>query len=887
MLPEGVKRALRIRRGVDDQVSDEVDAEIRYHLERRIEELEAEGRSRDEAERMAVAEFGDVEAAKRALGKASSRRERSQRRVEWLGELFQDLRFGWRKLVAEPGFTVVAVLTLALGIGANTAIFSVVNAVLIRPLPYPAEDRLVKVWETTPEGVTTNVVSSGNYMDWREQASSFDALGAHSWLFGMTLSGVEDPTRVRVMRITPSALNALGVGAAVGRTFTAAEGEPGGPSVALISHRLWQARFGGDPDVVGGTVQLDGTPFTVVGVMPPSFDYPAPEVDVWRVLRFGAEDYTQRRAHQWNVVGRLQDGATVETAHAELNAIADRIREEHPRHMTGWGVNVVPLRTDMVGEAGTLLWVLMGVVGVVLLLTCVNLANLLLARATAREREVAVRSALGAGRGRLVRQLVVESLLLGVLGGGIALLVIVLGLDAMVALAPADLPLLDDVRVDPVVLAFAAGTTLLATLLFGLLPAVRATATAPGDVLRGARGGGVAHGRFRAGLLVAEVALAVVLVVGAGLLVRSMARLNAVDPGLETANVLSVAVDIPGSSYGTSEEQVRFYRTLLDRVRAMPGVVAAAGTTEPPIIGYANTFSYTIEGRPANSPTGREDDERLAAVTPDYFRTLRIPVLEGRAIRETDRADATPVMVISRALAEKQWPDGDAIGQRIRFSEDSPWFEIVGVAGDVRMDGLDRQAAPMLYMAQAQKPWSWLTWLVLTVRTEGDPAAHAPAVREALTDLDPHVLPERIATLDELYAGSSARRRFATILLGAFAALALVLGLVGVYGVLAYSVAQRTRELGVRIALGASRGAVAGRVVGRGIGLALAGVVIGMGAALAVSRFLESLVFGVGTRDPVTFAAIPVLLLVVAGVAAYLPARRATRVDPVKALRVE
>ncbi len=887
MLPEGVKRLFRVRRDAGDQADVDVDDEIRFHLETRVDELMADGLGRDEAERRAAEEFGDVAAAKRALRRTSRRRERSTRRTEWLAELGRDVRFGWRKLAREPGFAAVAVLTLALGIGANTAIFSVVDAVLLRPLPYPDADRLVKIWETTPEGVTDNVVSSANYVDWREQATSFSVMGAHSWYSGMTLTGVEDPVRLRVTRITPSALAALGVQAEVGRTFTEADGDPGAPYVGLISHRLWAGRFGADPGVIGQTLTLDGIPVTVVGVMPASFGFPDPAVDVWAVLRFDAEDRANRRSHQWNVVARLADGVSMERAQAEMDAIADRIAVDHPEDMTGWGVNVVPLRRDLVGEARTLLLVLMGVVGVVLLLTCVNLANLLLARASAREREVAVRGALGAGRARVVRQLLVESLLIGVLGGGAALLVVSVGLDAMVALAPSDIPLLDGVRMDPVVAGFTLATTLLATLLFGLVPALRATAGAPAETLRGSRGAGVAHGRLRAGLLVAEVALAVVLVVGAGLLLRSMARLNAVDPGLDPDNVLVMLVDLPSARYGTTEEHLAFYRPLLDRVRGLPGVVSAAGTTEPPMLGYSMTFSYAIQGRPAGTPSGREDDERLMAVTPGYFETLGIPVVEGRALNAGDREGTTPVVVISEALARKQWPDGDAVGSRIQFREGQPWLEVVGVVGDARVNGLDRPAPPAIYMPFQQKLWDWMTWLALMVRTDGDPLALAPAVRDQVLAMDHTVLPEAPHTLAEVFAESNARRRFATTLLGVFAALALILGAVGVYGVLAYAVSRQTRELGVRIALGAPRSAVARRVVGRGLALAGAGVAIGILAALALSRFLESLVYGVGVRDPVTFIGIPVILLVVAAAAAYFPARRATRVDPMEALRAE
>ena len=886
-LPDRVKRALHVRRNVGEQVPDDVESEIAFHLESRIDELRAEGHDDAEAERLAVAEFGDVELAKRALGRTAKRRERATRRQEGLDGMRRDLRFGWRKLRSSPGFTAAAVLTLALGIGATTAIFSTVHAVLLRPLPFPEPDRLVKVWETSPQGVETNVVSGGNYMAWREQAgSSFREMGAHSWVFGATVSGMGDPFRIRASRITPAALSVLGARTELGRTFTESEGVEGADAVVLLSHRLWADRFGRDPEVVGRTITLDDQPFTVVGVMPPSFRYPTAEVEAWTVLQMGADDANEWTSHQWNVVGRLADGVSVERAQAELDATVAALTQEHPAPLTGWGANVVPLRDDIVGEVRSLLWVLMAVVGVVLLLTCVNLANLLLARATTREREIAVRGALGAGRGRLVRQLLVESLLLGLLGGALALAVVVLGLDGLVALAPSDIPLLEGVRVDPMVLAFAVGATVVATLLFGLIPALRATATAPNRALRGARGSaGDGHHRLRSGLLVAEVALAVVLVVGAGLLLRSMSRLNDVDPGLVVDDLLVAHVDLPQARYPTTVEQGVFYRTLLDDVAGLPGVESVAGTTEPPMLGYQMSFSFQIEGRPADSPNGREDDERLAAVTPGYFRTLGIPIEEGRAIERSDRAGSTPVVVISRSLADKQWPDGGAVGNRIRFRENMEWLEIVGVAGDARLDGLDADVQPFIYIPFEQRPWDWLAWLALTVRTEGDAAALSPAVRDAVVSLDPRVIPERITTMESLYAESAARRRFATLLLGAFAVLALALGGIGIYGLLSYTVAQRRKEIGIRMALGAEPRQVARVVVRDALVIALVGVALGALAALVLSRGLQSLLFQVEPSDPATFVGACAVLLALAAASAWLPARSATRVDPVGAMR--
>lgn len=883
---------LRLRRTVVRQVADDVDSEIRFHLDSRITELMAEGLGRPEAERRALSEFGDLGRAKRVLREESARTERRVRRREWWSEIAQDVRYGWRKLWAQPGFAVVAILTLALGIGANTAIFSVVHAVLLRPLPYPASDRLVQIWEVSSDGDDHNVVSSGNYLDWRERVTSFEELGAYGWTFGVGLIGDDgEPVHVVGTTMTPSVFRMLGIEALHGRTFTPEEGEPGGGSVLLLSHGLWQQRFGADPDVAGRTLTLDENPYTIVGVLPPKFDFPNANVVFWLPRQFGEEDRGVRRSHQWRVIGRLRRDVTLERAQAELDAVAANLAEEHPQYMEGWGVNVQPFRADLVGNVRPLLLVLLGVVVAVLLVACANLANLLLARAMAREREVAIRGAIGASRGRLMRQFLTESLLVAALGGGLGVAAIVAGLDALIALAPADIPLLNDTRIDPVVLGFAAAATLLATLLFGLLPALRVTGTDLQGSLRASdeRAGGARHARLRSGLLVAEVALSVVLLVGAGLLVRSFMRLQAEDLGFDPDNVLTAMLDVPRSRYRETPDQVDFYRRLLERVEALPGVEMAAGTAEPPVIGYNNTFSFAIEGRPSGDADGREDPVPLRAVTPGFFRTMGITLLRGRVIDERDRPDAPEAVVINAALARRHWPAEDPVGQRISFQgpEGPQWWEIVGVVGDTRHFGADRPGMPALYIPQAQKPWGWMSWLTIVARTERDPLAIAPGVKQALRELDARMPIERLTTMNSLYAESMARQRFAATLLGAFAALALLLGSVGVYGVLSYSVAQRTRDIGVRIALGARRSHVAATVIRRGVALAGVGVFAGIVGALVLSRFLESLVFGITTTDPVTFTGVPLLLLIVVALAAYVPARRATRIDPMRALRVE
>ena len=893
MLPEGVRRALRLRLGVEEQAESEVEREIRHHLESRIEDLRSEGQTREEAERNALQEFGDVAAAQRALARQSSRRERTSRRREWWGDLKQDVRYGWRKLVSEPGFAVVAVLTLALGIGATTTIFSVVNAVLIQPLPYPEADRLVRIWEVAPDGDDRNVVSRGNFMDWRDRAGSFTLVGAHGWRGGSAyLTDEGEGLRVSSTSMTPNAFRALGVEPVLGRTFTEEEGRPGSDAVVVLGYEFWRDRLGGDADVLGRTLTIDGRRVRVVGVMPASFDFPEAGIDVYDVWELGEEDRQNRRSHNLQVLARLAPGVTVAQAQAELDAMAAGLADEYPAEMEGWGVNVQPYRADLTAEARPTLLMLLGVVGLVLLLACANLANLLLARARAREREVAVRGALGAGRRRLIHQFLTEAALIAILGGALGFAATAAGLDMFVALAPGDIPLIDDVTLDPTVFGFAAGATLLATALFGLLPALRASDADLQATLRsaGSRSGRRAHGRLRSGLLVAEVALAVILLVGAGLLLRSAVALQTQDYGFDRENIMTVSMNLDAARYPNgTPQQVEWFGRLLERVEALPGVIGAAGSSDMPAGFGSMTFSYAIEGRPSNTPSGREEDQPLRIVTPGYFETLRIPVLDGRVFSEQDDANGLPVVVVNQALADRHWPNGGAVGQRINFrpEEEQPWFEIIGVVGDTRHYGVDEEPTPAVYMAHAQKLWDWVSWLNIMVRTPGDPMAIAPAFLNVVHELDPEVVPGTIRSLTARYAATNAQRRFATILLAVFAGLALVLGVVGVYGVLSYAVAQRTRELGVRIALGASRGSVAGGVMARGVATAGLGAAIGVIAALALSRFLEGLVYGVGVRDPITFVGIPVILMAVAAAAAYVPARRATRVNPMEALRAE
>jgi putative ABC transport system permease protein len=869
-----------VRRDVDDELS--------FHLETRAAEHVSRGVPPEEARRRAVAEFGDLARARaecEAIGTRELRRARWREALDGVG---RDMRHATRLLRRAPAFTTVAVLTLALGIGATTAIFSIVHGVLLRPLPFGEPDRVVRVWETSPRGERRNVVSPGNYVDWSARVRTLDALGAYRLPDGRTLLGDGEPVQVMTTDITPSVLRVLGRPPARGRPFVDDDMRDG--RAVLVSDRFWRTRLGAREDVVGRPLVLDDVTYTVVGVMPADFAFPTAASEVWRALPSAEIDANERRSHNWLVVGRLAPGATIERARSEMSTIAAGIAREHPESMQGWGVNVVAFHEDVVSPVRSLLLVLLGGAVVVLLVACANLANLLLARALAREREMAVRLALGAGRGRLVRQLLTESLVLAMVGSTAGLVIAPLLLRGLVRYAPADLPRLEAVGIQAPVFAFAGAITVACTLLFGLVPALRVAGTELQATLRASndRTGGVRHARLRGALLVGEVALSLVLLVGAGLLVRSAQRLAHVDLGYRSDGVAAIQLDLPRARYPETERHVAFFAALEQRLRAVPGVAAVGATTEPPASGFNMTFSFAIEGRPARNPSGREDPQPVRVVTPEYFRTLAIPLRHGRAFTDADRADTRPVVIVDEALARLHWPGEDPIGRRISFvGAQGPWFEIVGVVGDTRMRGLDQPADPALYLPHAQKRWPWMSWLTMVVRAEPgrDPAALSAALRAVVWEQDPALGIQALTTLERLNADSVARRRFAMTLLIAFATLSLVLGMVGMYGVLSYTVAQRSREIGIRMALGADAARVRGVMLRQALLLTGAGIAIGGVGALALSRVLGSLLYEVSPADPVTFSAVTVLLVLVAAVAAWLPARRATRVDPLVVLR--
>ena len=886
------RRYLRLR-GTD--VRADVDDELEFHIEMIAARLVASGRAPAEAMAEARREFGDIERARALCEGIGTDQERRHEWAELFDSIGKDVRFALRGLRRAPGFTAAIVLTLALGIGASSSIFSIVRGVLLRPLPYADPDGLVRLWEVSPRGDDHNVVSVGNFTSWRDQAKSFSIMGAHMAPYGVSLAGDGEPARLTVVDLTPSIFQLLGARPAVGRMF-AADDAAGDGHVVVLSHELWSRRFGQDRTVIGRRLMIGDVPHTVVGVMPAEFEFPAAGVDFWRPVTTAHIDSNERRSHNWYVVARLARGATLDGANAEMRTIASALTREHPQFMTGYGTNVVSMREDMVESVRPLLLILLAGATLLLLVACANIANLLLARAVGRRREIAVREALGAPRGRLIRQLLTESVVIALVGGLLGVAVAAVLTRGLVTLAPSDIPRLSAVRVDGMVLAYAVVTSVASGLLFGIVPALRLIGrNRLGEsslqlVLRSAgdRGGSGRQGRARSLLLVGELAVSLVLLTGAGLLVRSAYRLSVIDYGYQPAGVVAAALDLPRARYDSSARHIAFYEQLMERVRHLPHVTGVAGTTEELGSSSSMTFSFAIEGHPSKNASGREDPQPLRVVAGDYFRVMGIPLRRGRAFAVTDRADAASVVIVNQSLARLFWPGRDPVGTRISFvGASGPWMEIVGVVGDTRANAADEAPVPALYMPFAQKDWQWMSWLTLMVRTDGAAKLDAlgPALRGVVSELDAQLPIHGVATVPELYRESVARRRFATVLTGAFAAAALVLGMVGMYGVLSYGVMQRRREFGIRLALGAQASQVTNVVVREALALAAVAVGVGTVAALALTRLIAALLYEVSPTDPATFVGVGMLVAVVAALAAWFPARRATRIDPATTIR--
>jgi putative ABC transport system permease protein len=784
-----------------------------------------------------------------------------------------------------PGFTVVAVVVLALGIGANAAIFSVVNAVLLRSLPYEDPQRLMVLRETKLPQFPEFSVSPGNFFDWRNQATTFESLVAYNNTAYNFVAPNAEPERIRAARATAGLFELLGAKPAHGRLFLDEEEKLGRENVVILSNRLWTRLFGSDPKIVGQSVTMSAGNYTIVGVMPATFQFPDADTELWTPLSFPGNQAQNHGSHYLSVIGRLSRDATVERARTEMSAIADRIAEQYPNSNAGWSTMVVPMQEYQVSDIKQALLILLGSVAVVLLIACANVANLLLARATARQKEMALRTALGASRWRIIRQLLTEGVLLSIVGGALGLAVAAWGMKSLLAFAPANLPRLNDVNLDVRVLGFTLLVTMATGIIFGLAPAIQASRPNLNDTLKeGGRGTTGGHHRVRSSLVITEVALALVLLISAGLLIRSFVFLQRVDPGFNPSNALAVNIGLPGRKYSNQELYKSFFTRLLEGLSTSAGVTAVGVTQSLPIQGDF-LLGFSIQGRPPDPP-GQDKSTNYYAVSPGYFEAMGIPLLRGRAFTEQDNQTAPPVVLINETMAKQYFPDEDPIGQRINVTNGPERFrEIVGIVGDVKQYGLARPSPLQTYEPYLQNPFGGVT---LVVRTVGDPTTLTSTVREQVHQLDRDQPLGTTRTLEQLVDGSVAQERFIMLLLGVFAAVALVLAAVGLYGVMSYSVTQRSHEIGIRIALGAARRDVLRLVVGHGMLLTIIGVAIGLGGALAVTTLLMSkLLFAVTAVDPLTFAAIPVVLAAVALGACFVPARRAVKVDPMVVLRYE
>ncbi|SPE40917.1 conserved membrane hypothetical protein [Candidatus Sulfopaludibacter sp. SbA3] len=871
------------------RVEAELDKELRYHLERQVAENLAAGMPVGEARLAAMRMFGGVSQIQEEC--------REMRRTQYLDNLWQDLRYAVRMLGKSPAFTLVVVLTLALSIGANSAIFSVIDGVLLKPLPYPHAERLARVFYRS-KSYAKFPVNPWDFADFRARNRSFESFAVYTRA-DTQLSGAGEPVKLSAFGVSAGYFRTLGVHPARGREFEFAEEWPGSGNVVILSDHLWRAQFAAAPDILGRKVMLDSKPYTVVGVMPPGLDHPGntynsvaygDTVDAWRPFQFQGNP-NNRGAHYVEGIGRLRPGVAVGQAAAELNTIMADLARQHPSDQ-GWTILMVPLYQEIVGPVYRLLLLLLGAVGLVLLIACVNTANLLLARATARQREIAVRSALGAGRWRLVRQMLAESLLFSVLGGGVGALLAAAGVRALVTLLPAAFPRVATIHVNAPVFAFTALIALATGLFFGLVPALQASRT---DLQKGLREGGrsgTASGRqtrLRGILVVGEVSLACVLLVGAGVMLRSFMNLLHTSAGFQPEHVLTADLSLPGKNYKNTDDIARFYQRLILRLSSVPGVVATGVGTDLPWTGYdENLGGFTIEGK---KPLPNEEfHARFHCASPDYFRAAGIPLVSGRYVTGRDTKDAPKALIVNQALARRYWPNEDAVGKRIDFFDDKPkesdWFTVVGVVGDVKDKPESSQAEPAFWWPLAQQPFGFGNMSVV-LRSSADTLRLASQLRLAVRELDPSLAVAHVRLLDQIAAESFSTPRISLYLVALFAALALSLAAIGIYGVISYSVSQRMHEFGMRMALGASPWDVMRLVISQGVLLAILGVVLGLGTAMALAGLLDSMLYGVSVTDPLTLTCVGAMAVATSLLACYPSARRATSADPITALRAE
>jgi putative ABC transport system permease protein len=889
------RRAFRFPRRNAAQVAAEVEEELRFHLEQVAAELAEAGWPAEEARVEARRRFGDLEGTRaycRALG------VQKERRMLWretLAELGQDLRFAGRQLWKSPGFTLVAVATLALGIGATTAIFSVVDGVVLRPLPFRAPEGLVRAYFVSKEGEKQAAFSVANFLDWRAASHTLaDATAHHGGTLNLSGGGGTEPERLQAAWVRANFFRVVGISPLAGRTFAPGEDDAKAPRVAVISEKLWRRRFGADPSVLGRSLTLNGEPYSLVGILRQGIQLPG-AADVWVPFVFSPDDVKSRGSVYFGAIARLAPGATVRQAESESDVVGRRLAQQYPADNAGYfrSMTVTPLQEAMVGDVSKKLLLLLGAVALVLLIACANVANLLLVRAAAREGEIAVRVALGAGRARLVRQLLTESLVLALAGGltGVGLAAWITRV--LVALGPRGIPRLEQIRIDGTTLLFALGVSLLTGLLFGLAPALQTSKTDLAGVIReGTRGSrGRAGTCARGTLVVVEMALAVVLLAGAGLLIRSFQRLQEVEPGFRAARVTTFNLELPESRYSDTAKLRQVMTGLLERLRALPGVDSVGATVFGlPFSGNMNVLDFTVVGRPP-LPVGHDESMRVAVATPDYFRTLGIRVVRGRAFGPRDRIGAPQVVMINETAVRKFFPGEEPLGHRIDLGMKVDGVrqggEIVGIVADVKQDALEAKIDPQLFLPYEQLPMESPAIVVRSTADPRNPRTLAAAIPAAVRALDPDLPVYGLQPMTELVEASTSQSRFYMLLLGGFAAIALVLAAVGIYGVTAYGVRQRTQEIGIRMALGASRDRVLRMVVGQGMALALAGAAAGLAGAFLATRGLHSLLYEVSASDPATFAAVAAVLLAVAALASYLPARRAALTEPQLALRGE
>lgn len=863
-----------------DRVDQEFSEELQVYVDMLTEAKLRQGLSPREARRRALVEVGGVEQVEE--------RVREIRMGQFIETAWRDVRLGVRTLVHSPIFTAVTVLSLALGIGANTAIFSVVNGLLLRPLPYSEPEQIVHVWHTPPQqsfpGLDRFSVSPANYFDWKAQSSSFQQMAVYSDT-RLSLSTSNDPLPLIGGVVSSDFFSVLRANAMQGRTFTPDEEQPGRDQVVVIGHGLWQRAFGANPNIIGQTLTLNSRSYTVVGIMPAGFEFPR-EAELWVPLAWDEKERQVRSIHDYLVLARLKDNVSLEQAKAEMNTISSRLEQQYPEENSGWGAVVIPLRDDLVGDIRLALLVLFCAVGFVLLIACANVANLMLARGANRRKEFAVRIALGAGRARLVRQLLTESVLLAVSGGLLGLLLAIWGSRMLVRLG--DLPNSGDIGIDTWALGFTLLVSFAAGIIIGIVPALQFTRTSISETLKqgsGRSGGTSLKQHTRKALVISEVALSLVLLIGAGLMIRSFWKLQNVDPGFDTRNGLTMSVMLTFVRYPEPHQRLAFFDRAIEQIRAVPGVVSVGATTRVPLTGGGSTQPFTIEGRPAGT-IAEQPMAQTRYISTDYFTAIGIPLRQGRVFTDYDRDKSVPVIIISEAMARRFFPGENPVGKRLTpsFHSEEGAREIVGIVGDVKATGLDVDSAAMMYMPYKQAAMPFTSFVV---RTASNPESLIQPVSKAIYSIDKEQALTNVQTLDQVLAESLSNRRFNMTLLLTFAGVALVLAAVGVYGVMNYTVTLRRRELGIRMALGAKTTDVLRLVLRQGLTLTLIGVAAGLISAYGLTRLMASLLYGVTATDYLTFGSVSAVLVAVGLAASYVPARRATKVNPTIALRAE